>query len=305
MEYKSLLFALSVLALTGMSLSALDRIAPVILERDREGSVWHLHDLAERKIQEAGEIKWLATREERQRLLTEAAELLDRVRKLRPDVPYYEYYWRVTDYQAAMMSDHPDPERSREAIGRLIELWEEGGRESMKLAGILSYHYRRLEPDPRKAEEILNRILELDPANRQALDELIALHLEEGDIDSALPLLESKCEGDFDTASDREVLAEIHFRRGDWERVSDLLAVNLAGGAVTPESRLLFGVVEAVSDNQRQARDILRSYVGGTTAGSTLPSAPLDDVDGYPSSAFPALPYLVLEAGLPPEEQAP
>lgn len=305
MDYKSQLFALAVLAATGVSLSALERISPVILERDREGSVWHLHDLAERKIQEAGEIKWIATREERQKLLTEAADLLDSVRKLRPDVPYYEYYWRVTDYQAVMMSDEPDPERTKEALGRLIELWEEGGRESMKLAGILSYHYRRLEPDPQKAEEILNRMRELDPSNRPALDELIALHLEEGDIDSALPLLESKCEGDFDTASDREVLAEIHYRRGNWERVRDLLAVNLAGGAFTPESRLLFAIVEIAFGNYTQALDILRSFVGGMTAEAALPPAPLAESEGYPSHVLPALPYLVLEAGLPPEEQAP
>jgi len=302
---KSLTFAVVVLVLTGVYLNLMEVLAPKILERDRDASVWRLHDLADEKIREWRDLKWIAPHEERQRLIDEAAEHLNRIRVLRPDSEFYEYYWAVTQYQSAMFRENRDPDEVLSSVERLIRLWEEGDRESIRLGNILADHYIQGIPDNEKAKEILARLIELDPKTGKRYDDLVEILMAQGERVEAIRLLEKKIELNLANAGNRETLASLYFDLNDWDRVEEILKSNLAGGATTRMSWLMYGVTCAVQGEFRSGFEALESYWRGVPVEVPFPSSPSPAHAGYPKPAFPAFSYLMLESSLFEEKVEP
>ena len=295
---KSLFFGVTVVLLTAVYLWLLHSFSPRILERDRLSSVWYLRELADEKIREANELKWIAPREERQELLDEATRILEKIRVIRPDSEFYEYYWAVTKYRAVMFRTHPDPEEAATALDRILRMWEEGNRESERLGNLLVYHYTYLSPDPEKAEEILYRLLELNPKESPRYDELIDLLIAQGKTDKAIRYLEKKIDLQLATSDNRNTLATLYFQLGRWGRVEELLRSNLVGGATSLRSWLMYGVVLAIRGDLPSSLSAFRSYMEGADEEVPFPATPLENLDGYPADAFPLFSYLVLESSL-------
>ncbi len=302
---KNVTFALIVLLLIGSYLMLMKTFSPLILKRDHDSSVWHLHNLANEKIRETAELKWIATLEERQQLLDDAVDILDRVREKRPDSDYFEYLWAVTKYNSVMFEKERNEAKVDMALERLIRMWEEGNRESNRLGRILVYHYVHEYPNPPLAKPILRRLLELDPSESQFYDNLSDLLISEKNFDEAIQVLEDKESQNLTTTGNRETLANLYFRVGQWKSVQSLLKVNLAGGATSPESWLLYGLALAIEGNQPSATQAFRSFLEGADGETPFQTSPLAEVDGYPVNAFPVFPYLLLESSLPTTETNP
>ena len=298
-------FGLLVVLGVGLYLWLLANLSPMLLERDREGSVWYLHHLANQKIEESHELKWTGTAEDRKKLLVEAAELLDRVRELRPDSDYYEYLWAVTDYQAKTFEREEEPEALGEAVSRLETMWEEGDEESRQLANLLSYHYLYIQPDAEKARMFLTRLIDMKPENGLAYERLVDLELAEGNRGKALELLEEMLNRDLISSSYREKLARLYFEQDRWTEAESELSANLAGGAMTSETWLLYGLIKAIEGENRASLEALRSYLGGADANHPFPTRPTEDRLGYPSRTLPPFPYLALEASISEAPEGP
>ena len=289
---------------TGGFLAALEKTAPLILERERLLSHGELNSLALEKLREATEKKWVLTREERKRLTDEAVSYLERAHQLRPNSVHYLFSWASNLYDAANLSDPPDLSQIAKAVALAERAWEMTDR-TWKNPGFFLARYYGENGEAAKAKSILERLIEVHPELAEAYDRSVEIAVAEGSFQEAIETLDRKAEAENGRRSpkDADFLGRLLFRTGDYRRAREEFK-GLTTGAGERIHWLLAGLASVGLHEDVAAIRDFRTYNETLSPGENWPKAESLGIGVYPENLFPMAAYACLESRLqgPPQQ---
>jgi tetratricopeptide (TPR) repeat protein len=295
-RFSTLLFGWVIALLVSLAFfKVLSRIAPVVLKRDRDTSVWYLKSLADEDWRQFNDLGPAGDTAKRKKLLAHAGNCLEKASGIRPDNSYYLWYWGLTQYQLAQLDEPPNGSKVAESVCKIQRVWALSGEKSERPGRFLATYYLR-HSQAELAKPLFERLLALDPNRPEPYDGLVEIAVVRNDLPEAIRLLESKARRIHPTPEERETLAVYSFRLGDYEKAAGTMRDLVEGGAASKDRWLLFGVASVGARNLADAARAFSTYLSALDPGERWPDSRAFGLTGIPSEFFPRLAYTLLEA---------
>lgn len=288
------IWIVSILAAAGYYF-LLFQVAPEVLERDRNTSVWYLNSLADEAWREFRELPTDASSEKKATLLGQAAVWLSEAHRLRPDSSHYLWYLALTQHQLAKVRTPPDEALRDESIQNIERVLFMTDRKWSRPLIYLAHHFVDLKEDE-QAKPLYEEILGLNEGDTEALDGLMQIAYRAGDYVEYTRLFEAKSVSAHPSPEERETLATIALRYEDYDRASVTLSDLFASGGATKDRWFLYAVANV---GRKDLREVVRSTgmcLLDMKAGEAWPSPADLGLRKYPDHLPEWVAYSLLEA---------
>ncbi len=274
----------------GSFLAAVHHFAPLVLQHDRDTSVWYLNSLAGENWRQFHALPKDASLGKKRELLEQTDGYLKRARQLRPDSDYFLWLDGLVIRALARLENPPNPAREQESLTIIQQLWERPGGKTEKSARFFADYYLA-HGDISQASPFIGFLLALNPRDPLAYDGLVQASIKTGDFKGALQALEKKSRAIRLTSEDHHLLAVLSLQVGDYKRAADALRTVLENGGETKERWFLFGLAllgQGETEPAQRAFGVYKYAVGET---AEIPDAPSLGLKEIPSDLLPALPH--------------
>lgn len=273
----------------GSFLVAVHHFAPVVLQHDRNTSVWYLTSLADENWDQYQSLSRDGDTGKKKELLEKAAGYLKQVRQIRPDSNYYLWFQTLVLRALAKLDNPPNQVLEAESLCLIQQLWERPDGRSEKTARYFADYYLthgKIE----QASPFVRFLLDLDPGDSLAYDGLVQASIKAGDIKAAIQTLERKAQSTHLTPDDRHLLAVLAIQSGDYRKAASYLETVLGRGVETKERWFLYGLAllgQKDTESAQRAFGVYKYAMGGDVA---LPESPTLGLREFPPDVLPILP---------------